>query len=233
MRELRRWTDGIASLEGLRPRLPVSTNAGEAAELVVSAVVSSALDALGRRQLLCALREGAFGAQAVSDHIERRLRRAWKIPDASTWYAGRAVIITRNDYASRLFNGDVGLCLADTDGRLRVWFAGADEAGPPGVRSFDPQALSVHDGAFAITIHKSQGSEYDQVAVLLPPDVDHRILSRQLLYTGLSRAKHSVELWGADAIFEAALAQPVHRMGGLVERLRTGTAPARPGTTSG
>ncbi|HTA64657.1 MAG TPA: exodeoxyribonuclease V subunit alpha [Xanthomonadaceae bacterium] len=220
VRELRRWADGIASLESLRQRLPVSMNADEAA---VSAVVSSALAALGQRQLLCALREGAFGAQAANELIELRLRRAWKIPDAATWYAGRAVVVTRNDYATRLFNGDVGLCLTDADGRLRAWFAGVDEAGRPGVRSFDPHALPMHEGAFAITIHKSQGSEYDQVAVLLPPEADHRILSRQLLYTGLSRAKHRVELWGTDVLFKAALAQPVHRMGGLVERLRIGT----------
>ena len=214
---LRRWTDALVMREDVRPQLP---NTGDdATQDAAHATVLAALDALAARQLLCALREGEFGAQTINALIERRLKRAWKIADAATWYSGRAIIVTRNDYATRLFNGDTGLCLADVDGRLRVWFASVDNAGQPTARSFDPHALPAHDSAFAITIHKSQGSEYDHVAVLLPPDADHRILSRQLLYTGLSRAKHAVELWSTDIALEAALAQPVHRAGGLAARL--------------
>jgi exodeoxyribonuclease V alpha subunit len=162
------------------------------------------------------------------------LRGAWKVGDGSSWYSGRAVIITRNDYAAGLFNGDVGLCLADCNGAMRVWFEVAQDryriqtmssggdaptAVLRAVRSFSPSALPAHETAFAITIHKSQGSEYGHVAVLLPPDADNRILSRQLLYTGLSRAKKSVEVWSAGASLEVALAQPVQRIGGLADRL--------------
>ena len=92
------------------------------------------------------------------------MRRAWDVDAQVEWYSGRAVIVTRNDYAAGLFNGDVGLCLADVDGHLRVWFEGADG----GVRSFAPHALPAHETAFAITIHKAQGSEYRHAAVLLP-----------------------------------------------------------------
>ena len=190
-------------------------------------VVRAALKALARRQLLCALREDEFGSVAVNAALERLLRRIWRVPGAAEWYAGRAVIVTRNDYAAGLHNGDVGLCLADGQGRLRVWFeTGEDHGGAEaGVRGFAPTALPEHETAFAITIHKSQGSEYDHVTVLLPPDAGHRLLSRQLLYTAVSRARRGVELWAADSALASALARPIVRQGGLRERLLASTAP--------
>jgi exodeoxyribonuclease V alpha subunit len=100
-----------------------------------------------------------------------------------------------------------------------VWFETTTADGQPTARSFAPGTLPAHEGAFAITIHKSQGSEYDEVAVLLPPDPDSRILSRQLLYTGLSRARRSALLWSSGASLDAALARPVRRAGGLADRL--------------
>ncbi len=215
--ELRRWADTIAALAGLRPSMPHIDEA-TASEVMVANVLA-ALEVLATRQLLCALREGEFGAEQVNGRIERHLRHAWGIHDNAIWYPGRAILITRNDYAAGLYNGDIGVCLADADG-LRVWFASVDNAGRSSARSFDPATLPEHNSAFAITIHKSQGSEYDRVAVLLPPDADSRILSRQLLYTGLSRAKHAVELWSTDAALDAALTQPVHRASGLASRLR-------------
>ena len=209
----RRWADDLARLD-VRPPM----DSGDAQ----SATVHAALRTLATRQLLCALREGEFGSLAVNAAIERQLKQTWSIPELTHWYSGRAIIVTRNDYAAHLFNGDVGVCLADANGDLRVWFESSDEAGHAGARSFLPSALPAHEGAFAITIHKSQGSEYDHVGVLLPPGADHRILSRQLLYTGLSRARHRVELWSSDRALEAALAQPVRRASGLAARLREG-----------
>ncbi|HEU0153013.1 MAG TPA: ATP-binding domain-containing protein, partial [Arenimonas sp.] len=157
----------------------------------------------------------AFGAQALNDAIERRLRQCWSVPADAAWFPGRMVMVLRNDYGSGLFNGDVGLCLRDADGELRVWFEGADGE----ARAFAPGALPAHAPAWAITIHKSQGSEYGDVAVLLPPDPEHRILSRQLLYTALSRARHAVEIWGPQASLDNALARAVPRAGGLRDRL--------------
>ncbi len=185
------------------------------------------LDALRERQLLCALREGDFGAQAINAVLERSLS-AQLGAAGDTWYAGRAVMITRNDYTAGLFNGDVGVCLRDDEGHLRVWFevtvrdgdASSDVAQAPSRRAidFDPSTLPEHQGAFAVTIHKSQGSEYSHVAVLLPPEADNRILSRQLLYTGVSRAKQGVELWATDAALDVAIATPVRRAGGMAGR---------------
>jgi exodeoxyribonuclease V alpha subunit len=215
---IRTWVDDLARLD-LRPRID-SVDAQ-------SATVHAALQTLAARQLLCALREGEFGSLAVNAAIERQLKLEWGIAETMHWYSGRSIIVTRNDYAAHLFNGDIGVCLADANGEMRVWFESRDEAGHSAARSFLPSALPPHEGAFAITIHKSQGSEYDRVAVLLPPDTDNRILSRQLLYTALSRARHNVELWSTDGALEAALAHPVRRASGLSARLRGGSCGAR------
>ncbi len=205
-RRLRDWSQDLAAA-GPPPTLPAEAGAAD--------VAARALRAIGARQVLCALRDGPFGAEAASLAIERHLRQAWGVPREATWYPGRAVMVTRNDYGARLFNGDVGLCLRDADGALRVWF----EAEGGGARALAPAALPAHEPAFALTIHKSQGSEYGHVAVVLPPDPEHRILSRQLLYTGLSRAKHAVELWAPQASVASALARALRRAGGLAARL--------------
>ncbi|WP_290591434.1 exodeoxyribonuclease V subunit alpha [Arenimonas sp. SCN 70-307] len=215
-RRLRDWSLAI-SADGPPTALPDDPDAAAQA-------ATAALRALADRQLLCALRDGPFGAEAANEAIERRLHQTWGVPADAAWYPGRVVMVTRNDYGARLFNGDVGLCLRDADGRLRVWFAAA---GGEGVRALPPAALPAHAPAFAITIHKAQGSEYGHVAVLLPPDPEHRILSRQLLYTGLSRAKRSVELWAPAASTLAALSRRMARAGGLAAHLsaRLGDAP--------
>ena len=211
---LRRWCDALHS----------DLNAAGVFAAVPEDRVLAALDALRTRQLLCALREGEFGALQVNAVLERMLRAGSDTEAA--WYPGRRVMIVRNDYASGLFNGDVGLCLRDERGQLGVWFeqtvADAGQSVRRAVR-FAPGSVAEHQGAFAATIHKSQGSEYDHVAVLLPPDAGHRILSRQLLYTGVSRARRSVELWGTDAVIHAAIATPVQRAGCLAARIGAGT----------
>ncbi|MFC0678912.1 exodeoxyribonuclease V subunit alpha [Lysobacter korlensis] len=215
--QVRAWSERIANLEGLRPVLPDDADDAAARSLGLAA-----LDVLAAQQLLCALREDTFGSLALNRIVERHLRRAWRHAEGTEWYPGRAVIVTRNDHAVRLFNGDVGLCLADAAGRLQVWFETVDANGDRSVRGIAPGALPPHEPAFAITIHKSQGSEYAHVAVVLPPDAESRILSRQLLYTGLSRARRTLELWSSDAALEAALARPADRSGGLADRLAAG-----------
>lgn len=194
---------------------------------LASASAHDALAALKQMQLLCALREGPFGVIEANVSIEQHMRdTAAGDRHAAVWYPGRAVIVRRNDAAIGLFNGDVGLCLrlrgSDGGEYLRVVFdpAVGDEATTGELRAFDPDTLPAHETAFALTVHKSQGSEYDRVAVLLPPQPSLPLLTRQLLYTALSRARSAVELWSDDAPLDTCLRTPLQRAGQLVDRIK-------------
>lgn len=180
-----------------------------------------ALQRLRQLQILCALRDGPFGAQGMNALVTRRLGARFAIDAGKAWYHGRPVIITRNDYARGLYNGDVGIALEGSEG-LRVWFETSDRDGNTGLRSYSPRALPAHESAWAITVHRSQGSEYRDVAVVLPPDADNRILTRELVYTAISRARSYAEIWTTDDSLRAALARPILRQGGLRERLQAG-----------
>lgn len=183
---------------------------------------------VGQQQLLCAQREGPFGAVQAADFIAGRLRR-WEAlaPWAGrAWYPGRCVMVTRNDATAGLYNGDVGICvpIAAGDGGeplLQVAFEAKPEQAAAGrkTRLVDPVSLPPHEDAFALTIHKSQGSEYQRVAVLLPPDAESPLLVRQTLYTGLSRARSFVELWSAAASLEKAIQTRLARHGLLARRI--------------
>ena len=189
--------------------------------------LAARLEVLRQRQLLCALREGPFGALSVAGEIEQRLRRRAELVhwEGNTWYPGRCVMIVRNDPASGLYNGDVGICALIQHGSepplLRVLFDPAAEIGDETarIRLFEPNTLPPHESAFALTVHKSQGSEYQHVGVLLPPDAQSPLLTRQTLYTGLSRAKTSIELWSNPASVDKALATALRRRGQLARRI--------------
>lgn len=179
---------------------------------------AQALQALTAQQLLTALRSGPFGSDQINELIDQQLRLE---AGGGRWYPGRAILIRHNDYGRRLFNGDIGLACG-VGPALRVVFAAVDANGLPTLRSLSPRELPDYDLAFALTVHKSQGSEYGHVAVVLPPDAEHPILSRQLLYTAISRARQSVEIWSTADSLDAALARRSLRHGGLRERLRGG-----------
>lgn len=235
---LARWAQGLAC--GLKAAGAFDELPRGADDAPDQSAVLAALDGLRERQLLCALRDGEFGAEAANHQLEALIRagatREGLPGQEGEWYPGRAVMITRNDYTAGLFNGDVGLCLRDADGVLGVWFevtvhgsavdtgAGLPAPGRSAIR-FATGGLPDYQGAFAITIHKSQGSEYRHVAVLLPPDADNRILSRQLLYTGLSRARNGVEIWTGDAVLERAITTPARRWSGLRGKLAKAAGP--------
>jgi len=208
-----------ADAADLRSRMDawLDTHCTTYAELTAAhASPAAALARLRGVQILCALREGAFGARGINALLEQRLGARVGIDTARAWYHGRPVLITRNDYARDLFNGDLGIALHRADG-MQVWF---EDRAHGGVRSFAPRALPEHETAWAITIHRSQGSEYGAVAVVLPPDPLHRILSRELLYTAVSRATASAEIWTTADALRAAVGRPIRRIGGLRERLR-------------
>jgi exodeoxyribonuclease V alpha subunit len=173
-------------------------------------------DIFNQFRVLCAHRRGLSGVIALNRMIEGVLEDEHLVASHETWYAGRPVMITRNDYNLRLFNGDVGITLPDphAPGHVKVFFPGADE----GLRAFAPSRVPEHETVYAMTIHKSQGSQFGAAAIVLPPP-DSRILSRELLYTAVTRAQRTLVLAGSEASIRAAVARPVARASGLGERL--------------
>ena len=165
-------------------------------------------------QLLCALREGPFGVEGCNDRIERLLERQGLIAREHEWYAGRPVMVVQNDHAIGLYNGDLGLCLPDDDGKLRVWFEQPDGT----LRALLPSRLPPHETVYAMTIHKSQGSEFAAVVMVLPERFSP-ILTRELIYTGITRAKSRLDLYADGPLLAQAIRRKTERYSGLAERL--------------
>ncbi len=170
-----------------------------------------------RFRLLCVHRKGLYGAQMLNSFIEEKLAQKGLISVGATWYAGRPILITQNDYNLGLFNGDTGVTLLDEAGELRVFFLG-----PQGeMRSLSPLRIPAHETAFAVTVHKSQGSEFEHVALLLPEEPS-LVLCRELLYTAVTRARKKFTLWGDMAVVKEGLAKTIQRSSGLADKLETG-----------
>lgn len=199
--------------------------AGCPAQASVNDWAQKVLETLGRFQVLCALRQGDFGVESLNPLIARVLFDAGLIPHTQGWYAGRPVMVTRNDYSLGLMNGDVGVALPDPDAdlQLRVFFAQANQ-----LKRVLPSRLTQVETVFAMTVHKSQGSEFDHAVLVLPASVSP-VLTRELIYTAVTRAKHRVTLTGERlSVLETALRQRVFRCSGLWERLQP--AQSRPAT---
>lgn len=177
-----------------------------------------ALANAGRIRLLTAVREGPQGARGLNARIEALLAGVPRPGMAPGYFHGRLLLITENSYRHRLFNGDIGICLIDRQGSVTAWFPGETPDQP---RGFHPGALPAHESAFAMTVHKAQGSEFDEVWLQLPRR-DNRVLSRELIYTGMTRARQSLHVLGNAEVLEAALARHASRLSGLAARLQGG-----------
>ncbi len=167
-------------------------------------------------RILCAVRKGPAGVEQVNQAIEQLLRVRGLIRGDAQHYKGRLLMVTRNDYSVGLFNGDVGILWPDpdADNRLAAWFVLPDNE----MKRVLPSRLPPHETAYAMTVHKSQGSEFERVLVMLPFE-EVGVVSRELLYTGITRAKHKVELWGSEALLSKAVEHRVTRVSGLSGRL--------------
>ena len=181
-----------------------------------------ALALFDRFRILCTVRHGPHGVEEMNRLVEAVLARAGLIDTRERWYRGRPVMVTANDYQLRLFNGDIGIVIPDPDGTPKVHFPSPDG----GVRQLSPSRLPPHETVYAITVHKSQGSEFNRVLLLLPY-ADTEICTRELVYTAMTRAREAVELWGDESGFLAAVSRRVERRSGLREALwgRTGMNP--------
>jgi len=167
--------------------------------------------AFGEYQLLCALREGPFGVTGLNDRLEQLLVQKRKINRQlhSRWYEGRPVMISRNDSALGLFNGDIGIAL-DRGNGLRVWFQLPDGS----VKSVQPSRLPEHETAWAMTVHKSQGSEFNHAALILPTQLSP-VVTRELVYTAITRARQRLSLYADERVLSQAIATRTERRSGL------------------
>jgi exodeoxyribonuclease V alpha subunit len=173
---------------------------------------------LGRFRILCAHRRGTEGSAWINQLTTVLLKRRTGVDTASEWYPGRPVMVLRNDYQLRLFNGDVGI-IAGGDGgtdRLRAVFSNGE--GRP--RELPPSRLPLHETVYAMTVHKSQGSEFDHLLVVLPSHPSP-VVTRELLYTAVTRARERVTILATEAMLRHALATPIQRASGLTEALRS------------
>jgi len=179
------------------------------------------LELLEQFRILCAHRHGSLGALAVDSAIERQLDSALGLQRlVGGHYEGRPLILTRNDYRQELYNGDFGVIATHPQRGPRAYFATAE-----GVREIAPSWLPAHESALASSVHKSQGSEHQEVAIVLPAEVSP-VLSRQLLYTALTRARSKLQIFASREILRFAIETPALRSSGLADRLR-----GQPGTT--
>jgi exodeoxyribonuclease V alpha subunit len=202
-------------LEAKRPAL-------DAAPVEFDTWAAGALEAYARFQLLCATRHGDHGVIAQSERIAKGLHERGLIEATGGWYEGRPVMVTRNDYALGLMNGDVGVTLWAPDGQggmaLRVAFSVMDENSGERIRFVVPSRLSAVDTVFAMTVHKSQGSEFEHTALALPPEPSP-VLTRELVYTGVTRARKDFTLLAAPDILAYAVGRKTRRASGLLRRL--------------
>lgn len=209
----------------------------------ISSLARRALSAFEQHRVLCAVRHGPRGVDALNTALATRIqahleapvgahtaglnpsRAGWHTRGQRRWFHGQPILIMRNTATLGLFNGDIGILLEDYSGHLLAWFT--DGAG--GMRPIAPQRLPEHELAFAMTVHKSQGSEFARVSCVLP-QLDSPVLTRELLYTAVTRAREGVDLYGEPALFERALGRSGQRSSGLEERLRShpGAVPDAP-----
>ena len=179
-------------------------------------------------RVLCAHRIGAFGAERFNRLVERRLRTLGLVPANEAFYPGRPILVTRNDPRTGLSNGDTGFVVRDANHRIRVRFPELRDAEAQ-PRLVTPSRLPPHESFFAVTVHRAQGSEYDEVAVALGP-AESRIATRELLYTAVTRARRRVVVYGSEESVAAAVERATERSSGLREALRVGRGPFRAGT---
>jgi exodeoxyribonuclease V alpha subunit len=210
------WTDMAQAsdllqlaLSGYRPYLQLIKNMPENTDDIVRLGILKSFESF---RLLCAVREGEWGVSGLNDAIEQRLQTAGLLKKTGEWYVGRPVMVTRNDYATGVFNGDIGLTLPDParPGALRVYFSEGDA-----VRSVLATRLRNVETAFAMTVHKSQGSEFAHTAMVLPKD-SGGMLARELIYTGITRARDYFTLLTPNGqVLLDAIGQRTQRASGL------------------
>lgn len=171
------------------------------------------LAGFNRLRVLCATHEGPWGVDGMNSAIMKALQAQQLIFVEGEWFAGRPVMITENDYHLGLYNGDIGVTASDGQ-RLKVWFMLPNGE----IQGFLPSRLPAHETAWAMTVHKSQGSEFEHTLLVLPPQY-HPLLTRELLYTGITRAKHQLDLYADETVVRMTIQKQIERHSGLLAML--------------
>ncbi len=213
-------SDAFADLSAVPDREALAQRAAEGYRPFLEAVRDGAptaeiFERFDRFRVLCALRGGPWGVDQVNRLVEAALERAGLLRNARGGYPGMPLMVTRNDYNLGLYNGDIGILLPEPGGALMACFPG--RGGAP-YRWLRPARLENHETVFAMTVHKSQGSEYDDVLLVLP-EQDAPVLTRELLYTAVTRARRGFALLARPAVLEATARRRTHRSSGLRDAL--------------
>lgn len=184
-------------------------------EYIEEGDIRSALNKFNKLRVLCAVREGKFGLYYTNNAIETLLKIEGLIEDSPIeFYMNRPVIITKNYYDLGLFNGDIGILRPDSNGTMMAWFEDSDKQ----LRAVLPQLIVESETVYAMTIHKSQGSEYEEVLVVLPDQESTQILTRELLYTAVTRAKSKVIVQSSEGVLLSTIEKTVKRASGIRDR---------------
>lgn len=168
-----------------------------------------------RYQILCAVWKGAAGVDSINEQLERAVKAASPIAEGSDFYAGKPLMMTSNAHQFDIHNGDIGMVWPDDNNELKVWF----ECGNNGYRQLSLSQCPQHKTAYAMTVHKSQGSEFEKVLLILPSS-DVAVSTRELFYTGITRASAAVEIWASEARLRATIDLKTQRVSGLMQRLK-------------
>lgn len=188
-------------------------------KVIKSQSVSQALDAFDRTRVLCAIHSGPFGVDEINRIISSRIGSDPFQPNRqfapADDYHGKPILITANDYELNLFNGDTGLLWRDDEAVLHAYFRDDDT----NLRELSIHSLPEHVTAWAMTVHKSQGSEFESVLLVLPDDVESNAISRELLYTGVTRARQNLIVHSSAEVLIAACAKLTQRSSGLAKKL--------------
>ena len=182
--------------------------------------ISDMFSNINKFRTLCVLRNGPYGVGMLNKIIEKILSEAGLIYPKTELYEKLPIMITKNDYRLNLYNGDTGIIAYDPSSKavLKAWFKSVDNDKKTALRSYHLTQIPAYDISYAISVHKSQGSEFNIVQLILP-DSNNPVLTRELLYTGITRTRHRVSIYGQESIFKKAVEQKISRVSGLKDKL--------------
>jgi exodeoxyribonuclease V alpha subunit len=184
-------------------------------EIIKETDIKKALEMATKLRVLCAIKDGEKGLKKINQRIEKYLYKKGLITSTADIYSNKLVIVTKNYYDLELFNGDVGIIRRDENKQHRVYFLDKKNE----LRSVVPGLIPEMETVFAMTIHKSQGSEYDKVLIILPDNADNPLITRELLYTAITRAKSKVIIQGTTEVILTAVQKQIKRTSGIFNRI--------------